>query len=197
METIDFKKIHKELYCAKQTPEELTVPQGTFLAVDGKGKPGGKGYQQAIEQLYSVAYTIKFTLKGARVLDFKVPNLECLWFDDPKTTSSSEWKWRLLIRIPDEVTDTHLGDAQRQVQEKKGIEASAVQRITWTEGRAIQVLHVGPYEEVTGTYERLWAFGEKCGLVAQETGHEIYLNDPRRTSPERLKTIVRMPVPPG
>jgi hypothetical protein len=144
METIDLRKSLKELYRAKETPEELVIPTGTFLAGDGEGAPGGARFQRAIEQLYSVAYTLKFSLKGAGILDFKVPNLECLWFGDPNKTPIPEWRWRLLIRVPASVTEAHLCDARRRVQEKKGIDTSAVKRITWEEGRSIQALHVGP-----------------------------------------------------
>ncbi len=196
METIDIKRANKELYTARETPTELTVGNATFLAIDGKGEPGGEGYQQAIERLYNVAYTMKFALKKAGVIDFKVPTLECLWFGDPNKTPLAEWKWRLLIRIPEAVTEAHLEETKQQLREKKGIDAAVVQRIAWEEGRSLQALHIGPYDTVTTTYEKLWKFGKEQGLVPKETGHEVYLNDPRRTAPEKLKTIIRLPVKP-
>jgi hypothetical protein len=197
METFDLKKANRELYTAKEEPAEITVQNAIFIATDGKGEPGGTGYQRAIERLYGVAYTMKFALKKAGIIDFKVPNLECLWFGNPNETPIAEWKWRLLIRIPEAVTEEHLEEAKRQLREKKGIDASAVRRIAWEEGRSLQALHVGPYDTVTSTYEKLWKSGVEQGLVPKETGHEVYLNDPRRTAPEKLKTIIRLPVEPG
>ncbi len=194
METIDLKKDHEELYRAKGTTEELLVPAGAFLAVDGKGDPGGTAYQAAIEALYSVAYTMKFALKGAGVLDFTIPNLECLWFSDPNATSRAEWEWCLLIRVPDRIGEEQVADAGRQVLAKKGIDASAVRRIESDGGRAIQVLHIGPYESVADSYGTLRAYAQERGLELENVGYEVYLNDPRRTAPERLKTIVRIPL---
>lgn len=194
MEAIDLKRTQKEQYRAKQTPQEVSVPAGTFLAVDGAGEPGGTAYQAAIEALYSVAYTMKFALKGAGVLDFKILNLECLWLSDPNDTPVAEWQWRLLIRVPDQITEEQIADAGRRVQAKKGIDTSIVRWIESGGNRAIQVLHVGPYDTVTDSYEKLWTYAQEQGLVTEGTGIEVYLSDPRRTAVEKLKTIVRMPV---
>lgn len=194
METIDPKSEHKSLYRATQKPGELTVGAGTFLATDGIGKPGGAAYQAAIEVLYGVAYTMKFALKGAGVLDFKVPNLECLWLSDPNDAPVSEWQWRLSIRVPDRVTEERVADARERLGKKKGIDASVVRRIESEAGRAIQVLHVGPYDTVTDSYERLRTYAQERSLDVEGFGIEVYLNDPRRTAAEKLKTIVRMPV---
>ncbi len=194
METIDLKREHKELYTAKGEPEELAVSGGTFLAVEGVGEPGGEAYQAAIASLYGVAYTMKFALKAAGVLDFKIPNLECLWLSDPTGTPPTEWEWRLSIRVPDRITAAQVAEAIRQVEAKKGIGASVVRRTDQEEGRAIQVLHVGPYDTVTDSYEKLRAYAQERGLEVEGTGVEVYLSDPRRTAPEKLKTIVRMPL---
>jgi len=194
METIDLKREHKELYRAKRTPEEVAVPAGTFLVVEGVGEPGGEAYQAAIASLYGVAYTMKFALKAAGVLDFKIPNLECLWLSDPNSTSPTEWEWRLSIRVPDRITAAQVAEAIRQVEAKKGTDASVVRRTDREEGRAIQVLHVGPYDSVTDSYEKLRAYAQERDLDVEGTGVEVYLSDPRRTAPEKLKTIVRMPL---
>jgi hypothetical protein len=194
METIDFRKTYKELYRAKEAPQELVVPAGVFLGVDGAGEPGGAEYQAAIEALYSVAYTMKFALRGAGDLDFKIPNLECLWLSNPDDTPPPEWEWRLQIRVPEEIDDGTVADAIGQVRAKKGIDTSTVRRVARNEGRAIQVLHVGPYDRVGDSYRKLGAYAKEYGLELESIGHEVYLNDPRRTAPEKLKTIVRMPV---
>ena len=194
METIDHKRTHKELYRAKETPQQLTVPAATFLAVDGIGEPGGTAYQTAIEALYGVAYTMKFALRRAGVLDFKIPNLECLWLSDPTETPVAEWQWRLLVRVPDQITEEQIADAGGRVQAKKQIDTSTVRRIESGRGWVIQVLHVGPYDTVADAYEKLGAYAQKHGLKLEGVGHEVYLNDPRRTAVEKLRTVVRMPL---
>lgn len=194
---IDLKKGRPELYRAKRTVEEMDAGRGTFLTFDGKGEPGGERYQEGIGKLYALAYTTKFMLKGAGVLDFGIVNLECLWFSDPTGTPMSEWEWRLQVRIPEEVTSAHLREAKKALKERKGADVTGVRRRQWTEGRAVQVLHVGPYNTVDKTYRALGEYAEAHGLKTKLPGHEVYLSDPRRVAPERLKTIVRMPVARG
>lgn len=194
METIDFAKTLKHLYTAKRRIEEVNAGPGTFFAVDAKGPPGGDAFQKAIQSLYSTVYTVKFTLKHAGVLDFKVAKLECLYLSDPQKTPISEWQWRVLVRVPDAVTSKHLADAKKALKERNGLATAAVRRIRWKEGRAVQVLHVGPYDQVGPTYCQLDAFAREQGLVPQCPAHEIYISDPRRLAPEKLKTIVRLPV---
>jgi hypothetical protein len=194
---IDLKKARPELYRATRSVEEIEAGRGTFLTCDGVGEPGGAAYGEAIGKLYSLAYTTKFMLKHAGVLDFGIANLECLWFEDPAERPRSEWEWRLQVRIPDEVTPAHLREARKILKERKGADLTGVRRRQWTEGRAVQVLHVGPYDTVDKTYRALGEYAEAYGLKIKGVGHEVYLNDPRRTAPERLKTIVRMPVTRG
>jgi hypothetical protein len=192
MKQIDFSRDLKGLYTAKEKIQEVVPGAGTFIAVESKGEPGGEAFQNAIQQLFSTVYTLKFSLKNAGVIDFKVSKLECLWFSDPKTTPKSEWQWRIMIRIPDEVADKDVKAAQKIVKEKKAIDVSGAKRIRWKEGRAIQILHVGPYEQFERTYGKLMAYAEENALSLIGPAHEIYMNDPRMTGPEKLKTIVRM-----
>jgi hypothetical protein len=191
---VDVRQAHPELYRAARKVEEVNAGRAAFLAADGVGEPGGGTYQEAIGKLYALAYTTKFSMKHAGTLDFAVPNLECLWFDDPTAKPMSQWRWRLLLRIPEEVTGQDLQRARKVLRDRKGADVSGVRRRTWTEGRAAQVLHVGPYETVNQSYKALQAYAGEHGLRCIAPGHEVYLNDPRRTLPERLKTIVRMPV---
>lgn len=194
---IDLKKAHPELYRARKSVEELDAGRGTFLTCDGQGAPGAELYQEAIGRLYSLAYTTKFMLKGAGVLDFGIPNLECLWFSDPTGTPMSEWEWRLQLRLPEQVTSEHLREAKKALKERKGADLRGVRLRQWTEGRAVQVLHVGPYDAVDRSYRALAEYAEAHGLKLKSPGHEVYLSDPRRVPPDRLKTIVRMPVARG
>jgi hypothetical protein len=194
MDKIDFAKTHKELYSATAKVKEVVAERATFLAVEGQGAPGGEAFQAAIGALYGAAYTIKFALKKEGALDFAVSKLECSWeVEDPKTTPMSEWRWRLMIRVPDEVTAAQLRVAQRELAEK-GKDASAVKRLALKGGRALQTMHVGPYDKVGESYARLDARAAELGLEPTGPAHEIYVSDPRRVAPEKLKTIVRLGV---
>jgi hypothetical protein len=194
METIDLAKKFKTLYTAKRVPQEVVAEAGTFLAVDDRGPPGGEAFQAAIQCLFPAVYTIKFSGKQEGSLDFKIAKLECLYFSDPGTPMT-DWQWRVLIRVPDEVTAKHLAATRRALKERKGLDISAVRRVRWKEGRAVQILHVGPYEQVGKAYEQLHAFAKRQAFELSGPAHEIYLNDPRRCAPEKLKTIVRLSTP--
>ena len=191
---IDFSRTHKDLYSATSTIKEVAADRATFLSIEGVGEPGGTAFQESIGKLFAMAYTTKFTLLNAGKLDFAVARLECLWPVDPAKLPKSQWPWQLLIRIPDAVKERDLAAVRKEILRKKGLDTSAVKRWTWKEGRCLQVMHVGPYDAVGGTYQRLGKHAEERGLVAQGPGHEIYISDPSRVPPERLKTIIRMPV---
>lgn len=191
---IDFRKLYPDLYRESRDVAEVRAARGVFLTVDGVGKPGGPAFQAAIGALYALAYTAKFTLKQAGLGDFAVPALEGLYFDDPATTPSAQWRWRLQIRIPDQVTARALAGVRKTLAEKKGLDTRSVKRVAWAEGRALQVLHVGPYDQAGGAYQRLASEATARGLSCAGPGHEVYLSDPRRVPPGRIKTIVRMPV---
>jgi hypothetical protein len=191
---IDFRKSDPDLYKARRTVTELRPPTGVFLAVDGTGEPGGAAFQDAVQQLYALAYTTKFAMKKAGGADFGIPPLECLWPDDPSAKPKSQWRWRLMLRVPPCVKAGPLQRVRKMIEEKQGLATDAVKRMTWNEGRALQVLHVGPYDSVHASYVRLMEAAAPRGLVCVPPGHEVYLSDPRRVPPDRLKTIVRMAV---
>jgi len=193
-ERIDVKGRWPELYRAGRSVEVVEAGRGAFLTVDGVGEPGGQGYQEAIQKLYTLAYTAKYMLRNAGEMDFGIANLECLWESDPGDRTKSEWTWRLQLRIPEEVTGEHLQRARAAIRERTGKALSGVRRRSWAEGRAVQVLHVGPYEGLPEAYARLGRYAEEHGLRCVGPGHEIYLSDPRRAAPEKLKTIVRVGV---
>ncbi len=191
---LDLRKSQPELYKARPEVSELRCPRGAFLAVDGVGEPGGAAFQEAIGKLYALAYTTKFAMKKAGGADFAIPALECLWPDDPAGKPKNEWRWRLLLRVPDCVTETALKQVRRDLLQKKALDTAAVKRITWAEGRALQVLHVGPYDAVGDAYAKLAREAAARGLACAGSGHEVYISDPRRVPPEKIKTIVRMAV---
>lgn len=201
MAKIDLTKQSKQLYTAAREPAVVDVPEFAFLMVDGHGDPNHTAsYGQAVEALYSVSYTLKFTLKRAVVpLDYQVMPLEGLWWVPDMTQFSVErktdWDWTMMIRQLDEVDKRLLEEATEQAAAKKDLPAAPLLRLErFTEGLAAQVMHIGPYTAEGPTIQRLHAFIAGQGLERVGKHHEIYLGDPRRSAPENLKTVLRQPV---
>ncbi|HEX7610572.1 MAG TPA: GyrI-like domain-containing protein [Solirubrobacteraceae bacterium] len=198
---VDFKRELRELYTAGREPELVDVPELAFIMIDGHGDPNtSPAYTQAVEALYTVAYTAKFALaRGADPFDFAVMPLEGLWWVPDMTrfasTEKSDWDWTMMIMQPDRVSGDVFADARAAAAEKKSLEAIARVRLErFAEGRAAQVMHVGPYGAEGPTIAGLHAFIAEQGCAPAGKHHEIYLSDPRRAAPEKLKTIVRQPL---
>lgn len=201
MEKIDLYKLHKSDYAAKKDPALVNIKAAKYLTVEGQGEPGGETFQAMIGALYQAAYTIKMTKKFAGGQDYKVCALEGLWWGDGDKCFAempkSEWRWKLLIRTPDFITAADLKAAVKNLKQKgKGDLPTKVKLETIREGRTVQALHVGPYDTEGETVCRMAAYAEAEGLKFHGLHHEIYLSDPRRVPPERLKTILRQPVQP-
>lgn len=194
MAKIDYKKSLPELYGGRRELAEVRVPSGTFLAVDGVGDPGAVAFQDAMHQLFTLAYTTKFSMKKAGGVDFSVPAVECLYFEEVGGKKERQWRWRLMLRVPPCVKAATLREVRKAIAAKKGPTTDSVKRVTWAEGRTLQVMHVGPYDQVGDTYEKLAAEAAARGLACVGPAHEVYLNDPRRVAPAKLKTVVRMGV---
>jgi hypothetical protein len=194
MEKVELVKRFRELYTAGRKVNEVTAEKGVFLCVDGGSEPGGREFEKAIGLLYTAAYTLKSLLKKSGKLNYTVSKLECLWTSDLHNAPMSEWHWRLMIRIPDEVTNDDIKDTRKLVQNIKGLDASGVKRVSWKEGRALQVMHVGPYNEVGKSYGMIQACAGELGYRPKGPGHEIYISSPRHVEPGKRKTIVRMPI---
>lgn len=194
LEKIDFKKTRPELYRGGKAIVEVKAGKGVYLAIENVGEPGGPAFEESIGKLFALAYTAKFTLLKAGAIDFGIPPLECLWLSDPADTPRDQWRWRLMLRIPEAVGSADLKPSRQALREKKGLDTASVKRVTLTEGPALQVLHLGPYEKLCETYARLKSETDARGLVWSGPPHEVYLNDPRRAAPERIKTLVRIPV---
>lgn len=198
---VDFKREFKELYAAPREPVLIDVPDLSFLMIDGRGDPStAPEYTQAIEALYSVAYTLKFTLKrAAEPFDYAVMPLEGLWWAPDMSSFASgdraSWEWTAMIMQPDLVTGELVERALAEATAKKALPAAARLRLErFEEGPSAQVMHLGPYSAEGPTIARLHAFIAEQGLALRGKHHEVYLGDPRRTAPERLRTIVRQPV---
>jgi hypothetical protein len=172
--------------------------KGKYLAFEGRGEPGGEAFQKAVGALYAVAWTIKMTRKFGGGEDFKVCALEGLWDimdGDQLVSDRNLWRWKLLIRVPDFVTATELKSAVKDLIAKgKPEETRSVQLTPLKEGLCVQMLHVGPYSEEGPSIDRMKAFAADQGLRLWTVHHEIYLSDPRRCAPERVRTILRIPV---
>ena len=200
MEKTDIKKTLKSLY--KPTAKNFViveVPQIQFVMIDGQGAPGGEEYASAIPWLYSTLYTIKFTAKKTIQKDFVVPPLEGLWWaddmDDYIDDNKENWKWRMMIATPDWVDDEMYSQAVEKSQKKLGDVPPTLQLKNFEEGNCVQILHVGSYSDEAPTIAKMHhEFMPKHNLEYNGHHHEIYLNDPRRTAPEKLKTILRQPV---
>ncbi|MGB7623845.1 MAG: GyrI-like domain-containing protein [Terriglobia bacterium] len=200
MKTIDLKKTLKPYYTASTaTPSIIEVPPMNCLMVDGIGDPNGQTFQEAVGWLYSVAYTLKFAFKKGKAVDYPVMALEGLWSAgnaaDFLSDKRDDWKWTLFITLPDIVTTQDVELAVAAARKKaKFPRFPEVRFERFVEGKAAQVMHVGPYAAEGPTIERLHRFVEEQGYQLRGKHHEIYLGDPRRSAPEKLKTILRHPV---
>lgn len=206
MEKLDLTKHFKTYYTAKAKPELLTIEPASYLSITGKGDPSGADFTQKIQAIYPVAYALKFACK-ARNRDFVVAKLEAQWWydearyqnvsmaDSPKSIPRSEWEYRLLIRMPDYVSQEDVASAIAETAKAKGSALiSEVRFFAMTEGKVAQILHTGPFDTEPETLDKLKQFMTEHGLARNGLHHEIYLSDFRKTPPARLKTILREPV---
>ena len=200
MTKYDIRKGRKDLYSGKRDEIVLLdVPPQTYFAIDGAGNPNiVPAYAEAVQALYASVYTLKFASKAGGQ-DFVVPPLEGLWWAEDWSAFTGrrkdEWSWTMLIAIPPLVT----GGAEAAIaaaREKKGLAALDRVRVqTIEEGRCAQVLHIGSYDDEAPLLARLHGeFLPQHHLAERGKHHEVYLSDPRRTAPEKLKTILRQPV---
>ncbi|MGD8625239.1 MAG: GyrI-like domain-containing protein [Anaerolineae bacterium] len=205
MSKIDFKKTLKELY---RPPRDrfvvVDVPAMQFLMADGHGDPNtAPAYQEAVEALYALAYKLKFASKKELGQDYVVPPLEGLWWAEDMALFStmrdkSAWEWTMMIMQPEWITPAMFDAAVAQVAKQKDLPALPTIRLeTYEEGLSVQILHLGSYDDEAPTLQRLHHdFLPENGYREAGKHHEIYLSDPRRVAPEKLKTVLRQPVAP-
>jgi hypothetical protein len=205
MPKIDLKKEWKNLYTASaRTPSLVRVPRLKYLMVDGAGDPGtAPAFMQAMEALYGVSYTLKFTMKlGPRKLDWTVMPPEGIWWAEGGqsvgTAEKQAWRWTLMVAQPSFITAAMVRQAKKTLKEKRNpARLEEVRLEALNEGACVQIMHIGPYAEEQRSVEKLFAFAAENGHTVAGKHHEIYFSDPRRTKPEKLKTIVRYPVKKG
>jgi hypothetical protein len=202
MEKIDYLKQLKHLYAPSAKKVEIVdVQQMNFLMIDGEGDPNtSQAFRDAVEALFSISYTLKFMVKkGESGVDYGVLPLQALWWsDDPSAFISGNkdaWKWSVMIMQPELITAEMVEKAKNEVQRKKKLASlSLVRFVPFQEGKAAQILHIGPFSEEGPTIEKVHSFIENNGSQRRGKHHEIYLSDIRRAAPEKWKTIIRQPM---
>ena len=207
----DFKKEYRDLYQPKAKPSIVEVPRMRFLTVEGTGDPNEEGgaYKHAVGLLYGIAYTLKMSYKTEHAIpgfyEYVVPPLEGFWWQPGVAgvdfSDKASFCWVSAIRVPEFVTEAEFVWAQEVATEKKKLDFSAVRLAEIEEGACVQCMHVGPYDNEPATVEAMHEFAEAQGYASDFTDtrrhHEIYLSDPRKVDPAKMKTVVRHPVKPA
>lgn len=207
MAPFDFKKEYKDLYLPKTEPCIIDVPKMRYIMVNGQGNPNtSEFYQSAVELLYGLSYTIKMSkAKPEGYFEYVVPPLEGLWwfesdyFDGNVKDKKDKFYWIMMIRQPDFVTDEVFEAAKVALKKKKPeLDSSLARLCEHTEGLCAQIMHIGPYDDEPETVAKLDRYiaanGYKTEMSDMRQHHEIYLGDPRKTAPEKLKTVIRHPI---
>lgn len=197
----DLKRAYQELYNpSAKTISVVTVPPLNFLMLDGAGDPNtAQAYSDAVQALYTLAYTLKFHLKKNGGAEYVVMPLEGLWWADDMTQFTTlkkeDWRWTMMLLQPDFITPALVQEAKHIAHKKKPLAALAEVRFeTFEEGLAAQILYVGAYADEGPTIQRLHAHIHESGHELRGKHHEIYLGDPRKTAPAKLKTVIRQPM---
>lgn len=198
--------VEREVFVpARRKPELVRVPAARCLSIAGKGSPESEAFQSAIAALYAVAFTLKFARKRAGFEPFRIAPLEGLWWGPrPGDTelialAREQWRWKLLIRVPDSVSAAELAAAKAVLLARRGMVARApeVALEALPAEDVVQILHVGPFASEEPSIARMAAFIAEHRLAPAGPHHEVYLGDPRRSKPERLRTILRQAVLPS
>ena len=204
----DYKKEYKELYMPKNKPNIIEIPKANYIAVRGKGNPNEENgdYQNTIGLLYSLAYTIKMSYKSSHKIEgffeYVVPPLEGFWWqEDTKGMDynrKNDLNFISIIRLPDFVSKTDFDWAIEEATKKKKQDFSRVEFLTYDEGKCVQCMHVGSFDNEPETVEMMHTYmeenGYKLDITEERYHHEVYLSDPRKTSISKLKTVIRHPI---
>jgi len=202
---VDLFRDRPEFFRAGRTPELVKLGPAKYLAVEGRGQPGGPAFQAAVQSLYHVAYTMKFQRKAEGAPDFKVSTLEGQWWFDetarpkdarrPWSVSPKDWRWKLLVMVPDFIGKADVAKAKCDCSDRHcDAKADTVALESIREGLCVQMLHVGPYDDEPESIARMHVAATSEGFSPSGRHHEIYMSDPRRSKPQRLRTILRQPV---
>jgi len=195
---LELRKTMKEFYNPPAGEVVLVkLPPLKYIMVDGEGEPGGESFQQAMGAIYNVAYSMKFRSKRLLKKDYDMMAPEGLWWMKGKIDMNKrdKWLWTLMILVPDFVTPEMFSDSVAEVRSKKnppGLERARLD--TLDEGTSLQIMHVGPYATESESIAKMDAYAKEHGYKMVEKHHEIYLGDPRRAAPSKLRTVLRHPV---
>ena len=204
----DFKKEYKEFYLPKNKPQIVNVPKANYIAIRGQGNPNEEGgaYQRAISVLYAVAYTLKMSYKTdykiAGFFEYVVPPLEGFWWQDGicgvDYSKKDEFNWISIIRLPDFITRENFDWAVKTASEKKKIDCSKAEFLTIEEGLCVQIMHIGSFDDEPASLEKMDKYlaenGYEKDFSDTRLHHEIYLSDPRKSTPDKQKTAIRHPI---
>ena len=201
MEKINYKKKLQHLYKPSVKEVEIVeVPQMNYLMIDGDGGPNHPTFQNAIEVLFPLSYTLKFMIKKSDIgIDYGVLPLEGLWWADDMSSfikdKKDDWKWTLMIMQPELITNEMVVEAVNQVRVKKNPTSLPLVRFeSINEGKVAQIMHIGPFSEEGPTVQKLHSFIKDSGKKIIGKHHEVYLSDIRRAAPEKWETIIRQPM---
>ena len=201
MAKIDLKKELKHLY--NPSPKEVViveVPKMNFLMIDGLGDPNTfQDYKDAVEALFSLSYSLKFMIKKTKAVDYAVMPLEGLWWVDDMSKISAEdkdaWKWTSMIMQPEQVAEDSIAKAIEELKKKKKMSTlSKIRFESFHEGTSAQIMYIGPFSDEGPTIQNIHEFIRQNGCTLEGRHHEIYLSDPRKVAPEKMKTILRQPM---
>lgn len=197
MTKLDLAKTDSQYYKATKKPQVVELGSYPYLQIIGKGATDGEFFHQAIGAIYDLAFTLKFTFKEQNQ-DFVVPKLEAFWWVESgipfNETPQSEWQWKICMRMPDFVDAVSVSTAINSADHSKNAALASVFFSELNEGKCLQAMHTGPYNEQGPTNELIMNFATENGLTITGVHHEIYISDPRRTKPDNLKTIIRYSV---
>ena len=200
---LDLKKQFPEFYNPSRDPHFIEIPEMNFFMVDGIGYPVDNPlYQEAMQLLYGASFSLKMKIIKPTGKDYVIPPLEGLWWADDMEVFTkgyierkNEWKWTSLIRIPDFISKEQVENGLKIFKETKNPENySKLRYQKYLEGKVVQVLHLGPFSEEGPVIERMHEYALDQGYILHKKHHEIYISDPRRTKPEKLRTIIRQPI---
>lgn len=210
-DVIDFIKQDKQFYFPKTEPEITHIPKMNFIMVDGRGAPdphsGSESdvseFQRAVGALYGIAYSVKMSYKKGDepkgYQNFKVAPLEGLWWMEDDTNFDmkrpKDWRWTVMIRMPDFVTSDIVARYAKELNDKKKTDAYSTVRLEqYEEGDVVQLMHIGSYDSEGQNIIKMHEYAKDRGYALRGKHHELYYGDPRRTAPERLKTVLRQPI---
>jgi hypothetical protein len=200
METIDYKKEFKAYFLPPAKPTILTVPSFAYLKIDGEGNPNtSKEFAEKTQLLYALSYSIRFAVKKAMSIAYTVMPLEGLWWADDMDSylkaDKDQWQWTLMIMQPSFITEEMVAEGKAEVIRKKKLtEVNQVRFEPYEAGTCVTMLHVGSYDEEHVNIQWMHDFAHEQGYELTGLHQEIYLGDPRKTAPEKLKTVLRQPI---